>query len=139
VGGNVLAEEVIVKPEGVWGADYVFDEGYDLPSLGDVSTFIEERGHLPDVPPASTVREEGLRLSQMNESLLRKVEELTLYAIEQKNRADSLARHVDRVQTALHEERQARRRDVETLRHQNEQLQKQVDRLHRLVTEDKED
>lgn len=81
VTGTVLAEEVIVKPQSDW-ADVVFEDGYDLPTLGAVSSFIDENGHLPDVPSAETIRREGLRLGKMDATLLQKGEELTLYAIE---------------------------------------------------------
>jgi hypothetical protein len=94
VAGNVLAEGVVVKPQSGW-ADYVFRENYDLPTLEEVSSFIGRKNHLPGVPSAESVRKNGLHLGEMDATLLRKVEELTLYAIEQKKRADSLAVRLD--------------------------------------------
>ncbi|WP_343700602.1 hypothetical protein [Chitinophaga sp.] len=82
VKGTVLAEKVkvSVKPED-W-PDFVFLPGYRLPSLQEMEKFIRENGHLPDMPAAATVAQEGLDLGEMNRKLLQKVEELTLHLIE---------------------------------------------------------
>lgn len=63
--------------------DYVFDDSYKLMSLPDLETFIRENRHLPNVPNASDVRANGLNLSEMQLRLLEKVEELTLYTLDQ--------------------------------------------------------
>ena len=70
-------------------ADYVFDESYDLKSLDEVEAFVKENKHLPGVPSASKMKEEGMSLSEMSNLLLEKVEELTLHLIrvEKENRA----------------------------------------------------
>ncbi len=70
-------------------ADYVFDENYDLKSLDEVEAFVKENKHLPGVPSASKMKEEGMSLSEMSNLLLEKVEELTLHLIrvEKENRA----------------------------------------------------
>ena len=69
-------------------ADYVFDENYDLKSLDEVEAFVKENKHLPGVPSASKMKEEGMSLSEMSNLLLEKVEELTLHLIrvEKENR-----------------------------------------------------
>ena len=69
-------------------ADYVFDEDYDLKSLDEVEAFVKENKHLPGVPSASQMKEEGMSLSEMSNLLLEKVEELTLHLIrvEKENR-----------------------------------------------------
>jgi len=121
VAGNVLAEGVIVKPKDQW-ADCVFEEDYDLPTLEEVSRFIDEQGHLPDVPSAEAVKESGLRLGEMDATLLRKVEELTLYAIGQKERADSLAARTDR-----------QSRFIEQLGQENDQLRQRLDAQKRQI------
>jgi septal ring factor EnvC (AmiA/AmiB activator) len=115
VAGNVLAEEVIVKPQSEW-ADHVFEPDYDLPTLEDVSSFIKEEGHLPNIPSAEAVEQNGLRLGEMDATLLQKVEELTLYAIEQKERADSLTALVQEQQRELEEQRKALDRVRDRLR-----------------------
>lgn len=65
------------------GADFVFEDGYDLAPLEEVEAFIREHRHLPDVPPAAELEENGADVGAMQTRLLQKVEELTLYLIEQ--------------------------------------------------------
>ena len=79
VNGTIKAKEVIVSLDG-W-ADVVFDEGYDLMSLQEVDQFIDEHGHLPGVPSASEVDRGGVKMGEMQATLLRKIEELTLHLI----------------------------------------------------------
>jgi hypothetical protein len=68
--------------QGVW-ADYVFEHSYKLRPLFEVEQYIQENKHLPDVPSAQQVEKEGLNLEEMDAILLKKIEELTLYMIEQ--------------------------------------------------------
>lgn len=63
-------------------ADYVFDDDYLLMSLSELEEYIKEHKHLPGVPSAATVAEEGIDLAEMNKILLEKIEELTLRVIE---------------------------------------------------------
>ncbi|GMN06256.1 hypothetical protein MTsPCn5_16450 [Croceitalea sp. MTPC5] len=80
VNGNIRAKEV--KVETGW-ADYVFKEDYPLPSLKEVEKHIKEKGHLINIPSAKEVQENGIHLGEMNKLLLEKIEELTLYTIQQ--------------------------------------------------------
>jgi hypothetical protein len=64
-------------------ADYVFDPGYHLPSLQEVKAYISKNHHLPEVPSTEDVKKDGINLSDNHVILLKKVEELTLYAIDQ--------------------------------------------------------
>ncbi|HPF11871.1 MAG TPA: hypothetical protein PKW08_06135 [Flavobacteriaceae bacterium] len=80
VNGKVRAESVKVYTD--W-ADFVFEDNYNLPSLEEVERFIIENGHLMDVPSATDVEESGIDLGEINKILLQKIEELTLYTIEQ--------------------------------------------------------
>lgn len=91
VGGKIIAEEIIVKLR-VNGTfpDYVFNSDYKLRSLEEVESFISENGHLPEVPSAKEVEENGLGIGDMNITLLKKVEELTLYVIELNKRTQAL-------------------------------------------------
>ena len=75
--------------------DYVFKEGYDLRSLKNVQKYIDKNGHLPDVPSAEQMKEDGLDLVKMNMILLRKVEELTLYGIEQNKKLEKQQADID--------------------------------------------
>jgi len=80
VKGKIHAEEVIVNLN-VPGPDYVFEEDYDLPTLAEIEAFITANKHLPEVPSAAEMEQEGIVLGDMNMLLLKKIEELTLYAI----------------------------------------------------------
>lgn len=70
--------------------DYVFAKEYDLRKLDEVEKFIAEKKHLPEIPSAKEIAKDGLNLAEMNLLLLKKVEELTLYAIEQNKRIAKL-------------------------------------------------
>ena len=64
--------------------DYVFEPDYPLRSLEDLASFIQENGHLPNVPSQEEVQEQGgINMTQLQLSLLEKVEELTLYTLDQ--------------------------------------------------------
>ncbi|MET3038368.1 cell wall anchor protein [Chryseobacterium sp. NRRL B-14859] len=64
-------------------ADYVFKKDYKLRSLEEVEKHISEKGHLPNIPSAQEVEKEGINLGEMDAKLLEKIEELTLYSIQQ--------------------------------------------------------
>ena len=66
--------------------DYVFDDGYALRPLSEVASFIDAHSHLPDVPSAAQIADTGLDMTAMQMALLKKVEELTLYTLEQEAR-----------------------------------------------------
>lgn len=87
VNGDIRAKEVVVQSG--W-SDFVFDEGYPLPTLEEVERYIKENGHLKDIPPAAYVQENGVGLAEINTLLLQKIEELTLYIIEMDKRIDEL-------------------------------------------------
>ena len=89
VKGIIRSEEVVVELMTSW-PDYVFDSDYSLPKLKEVKAFVCENGHLPGLPNASQVSENGLGLGEMNAKLLEKIEELTLYIIEQEERIQKL-------------------------------------------------
>lgn len=89
VKGRIHAEEVKVDLS-VPGPDYVFKEGYDLKSLEEVQKHIREKGHLPNIPSAAEMEENGVELGIMNMKLLEKIEELTLYTIAQEKRIKHL-------------------------------------------------
>ncbi|MCB0804556.1 MAG: hypothetical protein KDC05_02095 [Bacteroidales bacterium] len=82
VNGKIACEEVLVQDNGSW-PDYVFDPSYDLMSLEELEQHITEKNHLPGIPPATEVEETGFSISDMQKRVLEKVEELTLYTIEQ--------------------------------------------------------
>ncbi|MGS2765210.1 tail fiber protein [Sinomicrobium sp. M5D2P9] len=81
VKGKIHTQEVKVDLAGAVAPDYVFKEEYHLRSLEEVQAHIKEKGHLPGIPSAKEMEEEGINLKEMNLKLLEKVEELTLYTI----------------------------------------------------------
>jgi len=81
VNGDIVAKRLkVIQTE--W-PDYVFAPNYILSSLQDVEKYIKTNQHLPGIPSAVEVEKEGLDVGEMNKKLLQKVEELTLYMIEQ--------------------------------------------------------
>lgn len=89
VNGAGIFTKVKVKPYSAW-PDFVFEHDYNLPSLYEVESYIKTHKHLPDIPSASEVEEEGHDLGEMNRKLLQKVEELTLHLIALKKEVDAL-------------------------------------------------
>ena len=90
VNGTIHSKEVKVDMNG-W-SDFVFKKEYNLPTLEEVEKHIAEKGHLQNIPSEEEVLKNGISLGEMNAKLLQKIEELTLYAIEQekKNNKQSL-------------------------------------------------
>ncbi|MBS1538224.1 MAG: hypothetical protein JST20_10805 [Bacteroidetes bacterium] len=80
VSGKIACDEVIVLPGTDW-SDFVFDDDYALPSLIEVESYIKENKHLPDIPSAQDVKENGISVGDMQAKLLQKIEELTLHVI----------------------------------------------------------
>jgi hypothetical protein len=87
VKGKVRAEEIKVYSS--W-ADYVFKNDYKLPDLKEVEAYIKENGHLQNVPSAKEVTENGLLLGEMAKIQQEKIEELTLYLIQQNKEIEEL-------------------------------------------------
>ncbi len=81
VNGNIKAKKVIVTQAG-W-ADYVFDKNYNLMSLQDLSKYIEQHKHLPEILSAKEIESNGVDVGTNQALLLKKIEELTLYIIGQ--------------------------------------------------------
>ncbi|WP_196137751.1 hypothetical protein [Aliikangiella sp. G2MR2-5] len=70
--------------------DYVFADDYELMSLSDLEAFVNKNSHLPEVPSAKEVAKNGINMTDMQITLLKKVEELTLYTINQQKTIDEL-------------------------------------------------
>ncbi len=88
VPGGVMTTKVLVKEVSEW-YDHVFDEDYKLLSISNVKQYIDKNGHLPDMPSENDVFKNGYDMVEMDGLLLKKIEELTLYAIE----LNSLIKH----------------------------------------------
>jgi len=112
VKGHIVAEEITVKTYDTntgW-ADYVFDEDYDLMPLTELEKEIEKLGHLPEVPSAEEVNENGYKVGEMDVTLLKKVEELTLHLIEM----DKAIKALQQSEKELNEENAALKTELST-------------------------
>jgi hypothetical protein len=83
VNGTIHSKEVKVDMTGWTWPDFVFKKEYNLPILEEVEKHIAEKGHLENIPSEEEVLKNGINLGEMNARLLQKIEELTLYIIEQ--------------------------------------------------------
>jgi hypothetical protein len=81
VNGTIHSLSVVVDTN-IPVPDYVFKNDYNLPSLAEIKTYTDKNHHLPGVPAAAELEKNGIDLGEMNMTLLKKVEELTLYLIE---------------------------------------------------------
>jgi hypothetical protein len=99
VDGKVICEELKVKLSQNW-PDYVFNDDYKLPSLSDVEHSILTNKHLPGIPSAKEIHEEGLNVGEMQKMMMQKIEELTLYVIDLQKQNDELKSHL----SSLHPE-----------------------------------
>lgn len=89
VAKGMLSEDYGIGPRSTW-SDFVFSKDYALKTIPEVEEFISENNHLPDVPSAKQVAEEGYSQHDMNKILLQKIEELTLYTIQQQKEIQEL-------------------------------------------------
>lgn len=92
VDGNIVCEELKVELSEFWG-DYVFSEDYDLIELSEIEKYVKDNKHLPGIPSAECLNDEGIEVSSMLNKQMVKIEELTLYLIElEKKNTDLLKR-----------------------------------------------
>ncbi len=99
VNGKIKTRSILVDPKN-W-ADYVFDKDYQLASLRDIEAFIKINKHLPEVPTRAEVNANGVNVGEMNEILLKKVEELTLHLIEKDKQMSSQEERIKKLEDAL--------------------------------------
>jgi len=88
VDGKVICEEV--KVEMIDGADFVFEEDYELRNLNEVEDFIKTNKHLPEIASTKEMEENGVDMGEFQIQLLQKIEELSLYVIEQQKEIEEL-------------------------------------------------
>ncbi len=97
VNGSILCEKIKVISD-VPASDFVFEDDYKLPSLQEVKKFVKENKHLPEVPSAKEFKENGYNIGEMDDVLLRKVEELTLYVISLKEENLKLQERIENLE-----------------------------------------
>jgi hypothetical protein len=102
VKGTIHTNEVLVDMNApIQGPDYVFEKNYNLLPLSQLEAYIDQNKHLPEVPSAKEMEQNGLNLKEMNLLLLKKVEELTLHLIEQNAKNDSQQKEIDELKSLL--------------------------------------
>lgn len=80
-------------------ADFVFEENYDLPKLEEVAKHIKEKKHLPEIASAKVMEKEGVNVGEFQIKLLQKIEELTLYVIEQNRQLKDQQAKIQKLET----------------------------------------
>lgn len=88
VRGAIRADEIYVNIAP--GADFVFDESYTLRPLTELKEYVVKNQHLPEIPSAEDMQQKGVNMNDLQMKLLQKVEELTLYIIQQEQRIQEL-------------------------------------------------
>jgi hypothetical protein len=111
VDGQVRCEEVKIEIIAGSGPDFVFEKDYNLPSLTSIESYIKENKHLPEVPSAKEMEKNGVNVGEMEMLLLKKIEELTLYVIEQNKKIEHQSNELQQQKAA------------------NEKQQKEIDKL----------
>ena len=119
VAGNIASREVKVTVDA--GADFVFENNYNLPSLESVDKFIKENKHLPEIASAKEMQKDGINLSEMNIKLLQKIEEMTLYIIEQEKKSKKQSEEIEKSNN-----------QIELLKKENEAIKSILERLSQL-------
>lgn len=89
VEGKIGAREVRVTNANPW-PDYVFSDQYKLKSLATLEDYIKRYNHLPNMPSAQEVKDNGIELGNMNARVVEKIEELTLYVIALNKKIETL-------------------------------------------------
>jgi hypothetical protein len=89
VAGKIIAEELRVQLANAW-PDYVFDKDYKLRSLPELNSYINENKHLPNIPAAAEVKASGIAVGAMQEKMVEKIEELSLYVIDLQKQVNEL-------------------------------------------------
>lgn len=98
VEGGIRTRKLKVDATGTGWPDYVFEPSYGLRSLSSLEAFIKANKHLPDVPSADDVNKDGVDVGDVQATLLKKVEELTLYVIEQDKKQELLTKQLEEMQ-----------------------------------------
>jgi hypothetical protein len=96
--GLILCKELVVKTTSPPWPDYVFNPDYKLMPLADLEKAVKENKHLPDLPSAKEIETGGVNVAEIEAKLVKKVEELTLYIVEQEKRIKALEQENNHLQ-----------------------------------------
>ena len=119
--GDIIATKITVKPYGNW-PDYVFNPQYNLPSLSEVKSYIDQNQHLPDMPSEQEVAREGVDLGEIVKLQTKKIEELTLYIIEKDKEVKEQQEEINNTQNT----NLSQQNEIELLKQSLEALTKEV-------------
>ncbi|URM35532.1 hypothetical protein [Flavobacterium anhuiense] len=119
VNGTIHSKEVKVDMTG-W-SDFVFKKEYNLPTLEEVEKHIAEKGHLENIPSEEEVLKNGINLGEMNSKLLQKIEELTLYLIEQEKKSNLQLLEIEKS-----------KKEIKELKEENSSIKNILERLSQI-------
>jgi hypothetical protein len=108
VNGPIKAQQLTLAARN-W-PDYVFDSTYHLPRLTEVESYIHREHHLPGIPSAAAVQKDSLDVGASQTALLKKIEELTLYSIEQDKKIHSLEDEMGTLKKMMLDDRKNRKK-----------------------------
>ena len=97
VDGGIITDEVLILNVEDW-PDYVFGKDHTLMSLRDLQSYIEQNSHLPEIPSAEELEANGVNVVEMQKMLLKKIEELTLYTVEQQQLIEALQERIEQLE-----------------------------------------
>ena len=99
VNGGIYALDLRIRPDLSNTADFVFEEDYQLMPLSEVESNIKANKHLPGIPSAKQMVENGVSVAEMQANLLQKIEELTLYMIAQNKKIETQNKKIMRLES----------------------------------------
>ena len=97
VSGGILTDKINIMHTRHW-PDYVFSSDYQLMPLADLKAFVTENHHLPEVPSENDIMTEGVEIGDMQGILLKKIEEMTLYILQQQEQIDKLEQRINELE-----------------------------------------
>ena len=99
VDGKIVSKSMYVTQQS-W-VDFVFDKNYKLPKLSEIEAYYKANGHLPLIPTAQEVKDNGIDVGEMNKLLLQKIEELTIFMVEQDKRITDQNKKITELNTKI--------------------------------------
>ncbi len=100
--GRIWAKKLLLAETEMW-PDYVFEDNYNLQSLPELESYLKANKHLPDMPTANEIKDNGLDVGAVNTLLVKKVEELSLYLIEQNKQNETQQKQIEAQQKQIEE------------------------------------
>jgi len=132
INGTLSAQKMRITQTGPW-PDYVFSNQYKLPTLLQLEQYIKQNNHLPDVPSATEVEKKGIDVGENQAALLRKIEELTLYAIDQEKKFEKQNEKIADQEKMLEKQNEKIADQEKQLKKQNEEMNEIKNQLKMLM------